>query len=132
MVAIISDEQLAALQERIMQETIDAPAELENLIVETAERVASEIALKNGTSRMEFQDEVYTFKAVKKIVSFKEIIYMVVVNEAHRKMGGSRYRPYTVTVEVDNSFSYLENLQATVETFLRHITGTVAAQELEG
>ena len=132
MVAIISDEQLAALQERIMQETIDAPAELENLIVETAERVASEIALKNGTSRMEFQDEVYTFKAVKKIVSFKEIIYMVVVNEEHRKMGGNRYRPYTVTVEVDNSFSYLENLQATVETFLRHITGTVAAQELEG
>lgn len=128
---ILTDEQLAVIQEQMTHDVIDVPEELEELITDTAERVAREIALKDGKSTIDFQEEIYTFKAMKRVVSFKELIYMVVVNEEHRKMGGNKYRPYTVTAEVDNNFSYMENLQAMVETFLRHITGMVTAQELD-
>lgn len=128
----MTDEQLQALQEEIMQTTIEAPAEMEALIKDTAQKAARDMAFKSSqTSQIEFNDEVFTLKATKKVVGFKEVIFMVVVNENHRKMGGSKYRPFTVTAHIDNAFSYQENIEAVVETFLRHISGLgEQAQEL--
>lgn len=129
----MNDEQLQALQDKIMQETIDAPAEMDLLIQETAEKVARDLALRSDkTARVEFQEEVLQFKAYKTVLNCKEVVYLVVVNEEHRKMGGNKYRPFTVTSEIDNSFSYVDNLKAIVETFLRHISGLGAqAEELQ-
>lgn len=129
----MNDEQLQALQNKIMQETIDAPAEMDLLIQETAEKVARDLALRSDkTARVEFQEEILQFKAHKTVLNYKEVIYLVVVNEEHRKLGGNKYRPFTVTSEIDNSFSYVDNLKAIVETFLRHISGLGAqAEELQ-
>lgn len=126
----MTDEQLKELQDRIMRDTIDAPAEIEALIADIAEKVARDLTFKTSQiARIDFDDYVYTFKATKKTVNFKQVVYMVIVNEAHRIIGGNKYRPYTVTAEIDNSKSYTDNLKAIVETFLRHISGLGAVAE---
>lgn len=120
----MTDEQLAALQDKIMHDTIDAPAEMEAMIQDTAAKVARDLSLKaSQTARAEFEDELYIFKATKTVINFKQVVHMVIVNEEHRKLGGNKYRPYTATAEIDNGFSYEDNLRAVVETFLRHISG---------
>lgn len=126
----MTDEQLKELQECIMRDTIDAPAEIEALIADIAEKVARDLTFKTSQiARIDFGDYVYTFKATKKTVNFKQVVYMVIVNEAHRIIGGNKYRPYTVTAEIDNSKSYTDNLKAIAETFLRHISGLGAVAE---
>lgn len=126
----MTEEQLQRIQDEIMHETVEQPLELEALIKETAEKIARDIAFKNGSAKVEFDGEPFHFKAIKKIVDFKQYIYMVVVNENHQKIGKEKYRPFTVEVMIDNSFTYVENLKAAAEGFLRHITGMVQAQEL--
>ena len=129
----MTDEQLQELQDKIMHETIDVPEQLEAMIQDTAEKVARDLTLKaSQVARAEFDDEVYTFKAMKRTIDFKQVVHMVIVNEEHRREGGNIYRPYTATAEIDNSFSYMDNMKAIVETFLRHISGLGnTAQELD-
>lgn len=128
----MTDQELNALQEKIEQDTFDIPEELEALIKDTSEKVARELAFKsNSQTRAEFQDEVFIFSAKKVIRGFKQVIFFAIANENHYKAVGSKYRPYTVTLEVDNSFDYVDNLKAGVESFLRHISGAIMPQELE-
>lgn len=123
---------LDALQEEMMRQTFTFPEEMEALIKDTSEKVAREVLFTSERkSTVEFMGEVYIFTAIIKVFGFKKYILMYVANVEHMKLGGSKYRPFTATAEVDNSFSDQENLQTAVEGFLRHITGTERPEILE-
>ena len=64
----MTDEQLQALQDKIMKSTFDEPEELENMIKDTTEKVARDLAFKASEySEVEFQEKHYKFQAIKKI-----------------------------------------------------------------
>ncbi len=128
-----TDEQLLALEQQMMRNYVDAPAELEALIDDTTKKVARELYFSTSqTSQVEFQDNVYIFKAKQKVAGNKRLLFMVVINKEHQAKINHGYKPYTVTAELDNRFSYNENLEAVVNTFFRHITGlTPEPEELE-
>ena len=126
----MTESQLQSLEQEMMSKYIDAPAELEALIEDTTKKVARELYFSaSQTSTVEFQDKVYVFKAKQKVMGNKRILFMVVINREYQDKINHGYKPYTVTAEIDNKFSYNENLEATVNTFFRHITGLTPEPE---
>lgn len=127
----MTEEQIDTIQKNMMKSYVDAPIELEERIKDTAEKTAGILVYQEGRkAEFEFNDTVYEAKLKKTVSDFKEIIYMVILDEKKLKSAGGHYVPFTVSAEVDNSFSYYENVKAMVEAFLRHITGTIQPEVL--
>jgi hypothetical protein len=133
----MEDEVLAALQEEIMHDAIEAPAELEEQIKNTAEQAAQSLVFKPEGTTVEFlcpgEDEarILRMKILKEVKNFKQVVIMVIVDIRKYEEAKKRrvvYIPFTVTVEIDNSLSYQENLRATCEAFFRHISGAISPE----
>ena len=124
-----SDEELSRIQEDLTRQYISEPLTLEETIKETAERVAKDLAYGPEKSSFEFLEEDY--KAAVKRDMFKKKIFVAISNETHRELAGNKYSPYMVDCDIDNNFSYYENMKAVVEAFLRHVSGTIEPEVLD-
>lgn len=131
----MNDNEIASLQKKLEEKYIEKPLAEEEEIIQTAELVARELTLaSNQTARNVFQDTVYTFKYKRTISGLKEIVMMFVINEETKELAEKThkpYRPYIITAEVTNTMNMVDNLKSVVETFFRHLLGTVQAEELE-
>lgn len=128
------------LREELMDKYIDTPEELTKQIEGVAEETARSLRFRPDGTWMEFQgpedEEPRRFKVQyrKKVSDFK-VIYLVVIadirklEEAHER--NAQYAPFTMTVESDVSLDETAQLRASLEAFLRHISGAVQAGEIE-
>ena len=120
-------EQLEELQREMYKNAVEAPEELEQQIRSAADEVSAHLFYRPDQKHgIEFNDRKYVFMATKRIINFKETIFMAVVDVSEKKP-----RVFNVQAEVDNGFSYRENLRATVEAFLRDRSGLVNVGEID-
>jgi len=131
----IDDRKIAEIQQSLENQFINAPLMEDEEIKEASSVVARDLLFKtDNTARIEFQENTYTFKFKSVVKDFKEFILMFVINEETKAMADKAnqpYRPYMLSVEVTNSMDKIENLRAVVETFFRHITGSVRPEVLD-
>lgn len=126
----MTDEQITRIQEELMS-SIQEKVDTEDMIKNTAREIAARLVFKDKVSA-EFADKLYMFAYQQVIAPGAKLgIMMLVADMQNFTLFKEKYRPYTVTVEIDNKFTLRENLQAVVEAFFRHITGTTQAEELE-
>ena len=131
----MNDAQLARIQDEIMG-SINKSVDLDSLIEDTAANVAIDLAYKNKSATIEFQNEdletrVLMFSA-RRITTpaFKQAIVMTVADvEKYKKDTG--YRPYIVTAEINHDYTLYESMKLTVNRFLRHFSGCPIADEME-
>lgn len=132
----LDNDELTQLQEKMFHDAITAPEEQEQLILDTAKYVAQKLFFQPSQEvRVEFLDHKYAFMATHKVVDFKQIIWMVVMdmNETveDKTLHCTRPRTFNVQAEVDNDLSMMENYRSCVSAFLRHQVGDYLPEELE-
>jgi hypothetical protein len=126
----MTDEQIQRIQDEIMS-SIQSETDIEDTIKNTAREIAARLTFNDKISS-EFIDTLYMFKYRKIILpGAKQGIMMLIANMVKYQQFKEKYRPYTVTVEIDNNFTFRENLQAVLEAFFRHMTGRTQAEMLE-
>ena len=126
-------EELERLQDMMYHEAIEAPEEQEQEIIDVSHYVADKLALGTKSKVVaEFNNHEYAFAAIRKIENFRENIY-VFVADMHEKIernGMVLPKTFTVSAEVDNNLSYLENLRGCIAAFLRDRIGQLRAEIL--
>ena len=121
----MTDEQLKRIEQEIMA-SIDGDVKKEQMLIELSSDIATKLTT-SGETRAEIEGLNYKFKAK---MDGRYIIFLVACIEKY-KIAQEKYRPYTVTAEVNNSMTQYENLRATVEAFLRHILNMISPQEVQ-
>lgn len=56
---------------------------------------------------------------------------LIVVDKARFELAGDKYKPLQIDAEFDDNYTVKGNLVATVEAWLRHITGTIKPEMIE-
>ena len=121
---IMTDEQLNKIQQDLLKQ-IDKPLQLENLIKDTADKIARSLSTV-GKAKIDFQDRTYMFRARHTDTT----IILIIADELKFKILGEKYRPYFVKGEIQNNLTYQENLRAVCEAYFRHITGLIQPEVL--
>lgn len=125
-------QELERLQQQMYNEMIEQPTVLDEQINDLAEHLGKQLAFKQKEKvKFEFLDHVYTVMYRKDIISFKEVILMIIVDESEINPQTNLPRTYNVNAEIDNNLSMSECLRATVASFLRHQTGSLKAELME-
>lgn len=101
-----------------MVDEIDKEVDLEDGIKDIAESIAKRLEQNNRT-----QEEVNGKKLMFSYVNTGKVITLAVANLNKYKLVPDKYVPYICNAEVNNDLSLYENLSATVEMFIRHISG---------
>lgn len=120
------------LQNALLKQYVVDPENLEKEIAEISALAAGQIIFSvNGTATFEFRENKFIARSRESIIGSKRCLQLVISNETTRSLVGNKYIPYTVSCEVDNDFSLLDNYKAVFSAFLRHLTGTDQAEVLE-
>ena len=128
----MSPDDLQAAQEELYRKYVEEPEEQESMLAEMSERIAHDICKGSGTANFEFDGRDFQAR-VSNSRSFgngKKSLMIVIADRMKYKLLGTKYKPYILSIEVDNNLGPEENLRAVVEAFLRHISGTYSVEEL--
>ena len=137
---MIDENSYELLQEELWDRYIDIPEELTKQIENVAEETARTLRFRPDGAWMRFQgpddEEPRLFKVQyrKKIDSFKTVFLIVIADvhkleEAHSR--NAQYAPYTMQVESNTTLDEVSQLKASLEAFLRHISGAVQPGEVD-
>ena len=128
----MSPDELQAAQEELCRHFIEEPEELESLIAETAERIAHNLC-KSRTANFEFDGRDFQAKVSnsRSLGNKKKTLTIVIADWMKYRLLGTKYKPYILSVETDNRLGHEENLRAVAEAFLKHLSGTYEAEELQ-
>jgi hypothetical protein len=119
------EEEIQRVEQQLYQQYVTAPNDLEQTIETIAQLVAGKLVYGvNPVVDFTFLGDPFLVRSKRSITNGTHTINMVISNEETRKIGGSHYVPFTVTAEVDNSLTLLENYKAIIETFLKHVSNT--------
>lgn len=127
------------LHEELWDQYIDAPEELVKQIEGVAEETAKMLRFRPDGAWMKFQgpeDEeprIFKVQYKKKVNEFRVILLIVIADVRKLEEARSRnvqYAPFTMTVESNSHLDETEQLKASLEAFLRHISGAVQPEEL--
>lgn len=129
------------LREELMDKYIDTPEELEKQIEGVADETARSLRFRPDGAWMQFQcpdeEAPRTFKVQyrRTVKGMKVVLFIVIADickleEAHGR--NAQYAPFTMTVESNVNVDETAQLKASLEAFLRHISGAVAPEELPG
>lgn len=121
----MNEEELKKIEQELLKQ-IDNEVDLDKQISEQAQEIATSLSVQ-GVARTTIDGSPFAISYEKK---GKEI-RMVAADVAKFQLVGEKYRPYTITAELDNRFSFKENLIATCEAFIRHLLGEVRPEPLE-
>jgi hypothetical protein len=126
----MDDKELQKIQDEILS-GLDKEQKIEENIVQSADEIASHLLISKKVNA-EINDTQYmiTYRLLNS--GKKQYIFMVVANINKFKIAGSSYKPYTATAEMDTRYSEHDNIKATVEAFIRHVTGRIKPETLEG
>jgi hypothetical protein len=124
----MDDRKLAEIQDQLMKE-LDTEVRVEEEIVSSSKTIA-EYLMSGKPCRTDLDGTPYMFKYRLLGQAPKQFIFMLIVNEVKYKIAQEKYKPFTATAEVDNQYTLLENLQATVEAFIRHKSGRIKPEML--
>jgi len=128
----MDEAQIQDIEQKLLQQYVTAPISLEDEIKALSKEVSGKLLLSvTGTAEFQFLGDPFIARAKRTIQGNKQVIYMVISNEETRRIAGSHYVPFTVTAEVDNSFTLNENYEAIVQAFLRHVSNTEKAEVIE-
>lgn len=134
------EKSLEYLYNELMDKYIETPEELEKQITEVAAETASSLRFRPDGAWMKFQgpedEEPRLFKVQyrKKIDGFKVFILIVIADIRKYEDARARnvqYSPFAMQIESNTTFDEITQLRASLEAFLRHISGAVAPEEIE-
>lgn len=119
----MDEEKIQQIEQQLYQQYVTAPQNLEQEIESTAQEVAGKLVYGiNPTVDFSFLGDPFLVRAKRSVKGPKQVINLVISNEETRRIGGSHYVPFTVTAEVDNNFSMVENYKAIIIAFLNHVS----------
>ena len=129
----MDESQIQRVEQELLRQYVTAPLSLEEEIKSLSKEISGKLVLgASGTVNFEFLGDPFIARANRIINSGnKQVINLVISNEETRRIAGSHYVPFTVSAEVDNSFSLLENYEAIFQTFLKHVSNTERPEVLE-
>ena len=119
----MDEERIQQIEQNLYQQYVTAPQNLEQEIESIAQEVAGKLVYGiNPTVDFSFLGDPFLVRAKRLVNGSKQVINLVISNEETRRIGGSHYVPFTVTAEVDNNFSMVENYKAIIIAFLNHVS----------
>lgn len=119
----MDEERIQQIEQKLYQQYVTAPQNLEQEIESIAQEVAGKLVYGiNPTVDFSFLGDPFLVRAERLVNGSKQVINLVISNEETRRIGGSHYVPFTVTAEVDNNFSMVENYKAIIIAFLNHVS----------
>lgn len=128
MILYMNEKELKRIGQELLK-GLDKEQEAEEMVAELSNEIAAKLTLQSKASA-EIDGTEYVFAYRQIMIGNKKGIFMIVVNANKYRLLQEKYRPYTVTAEIDNDFSLRENLQSIVEAYLRHILDMVKPDEL--
>lgn len=124
----MNEEQLQRIQDEIMR-GMNKEQQMEDMVKNMSGEIAAKLSLQAKThAEVEGMEYMFAYRQI--TVGKKPGIFMTVANINKYRILQDKYRPYTVTAEIDNAFTMTENLQAIVEAYLRHILDMVKVDEV--
>ena len=127
------------LREELMDKYIDTPEELEKQIEGVAEETARNLRFRPDGAWMQFhcpdEEEPRTFKVqYRKVVKDMKVIIFIVIADIHKletaHERNAQYAPFTMTIESNVNTDETAQLKASLEAFLRHISGAIAPEDI--
>ena len=124
----MDESKLQKIQDEIMSE-MNKETNAEALVNELSEEIAAKLETANKTTA-EINEREYSFAY--RYIDYKgrKGLMMTVGDISKFRLLQEKYRPYSVTAEIDNDFTLRENLKSVVEAFLRHVMDLVKAEEI--
>ena len=119
------EEEIKKIEKELLSQ-IDQEVDLDKQIDSQANEIASSLATRGAANARIDNKNLYIVVQHK-----KDKIVMAAADREKFKLMKDRYRPYTIEAEMDNKFTFQENLKATVEAFIRHLLGEVRVGPLE-
>lgn len=125
----MNEEKIKQIQNELMKE-IDNESKIENEIIDSAENAAAHLIMSPKVT-IEIDNKPY-------MIAYKlfnlpkggQKIFMLATNLNLYKITPEKYKPYTIQVIVDSKYTLKENLKASVEAFIRHVTGRIKPEIL--
>ena len=128
----MTEEEIKKIEDHLMLQYVTQPLELEDLISKVAATVAGRLLYApNRTASFEFMGDVFVARCKEFSGHGKKQIYFVISNETTREMAGNKYIPFTLSCDVDNNFSVIDNYRAAIEGFLRHLLNRDKVEEIQ-
>ena len=120
----MEEEKIQQIEQQLYKQYVTSPQNLEQEIETIAQEVAGKLVYGvNPVVSFSFLGDPFLVRA-KRVINLhnKQTINLVISNEETRRIGGSHYVPFTITAELDNSFSMVENYKAIIIAFLNHVS----------
>ena len=124
----MDEKELKRIEQELLK-GLDKEQEAEEMVVDLSNEIAAKLAFQ-GKASAEIDGNEYVFAYRQITIDANKGVFMTVANANKYRLLQEKYRPYTVTAEIDNDFSLRENLQSVVEAFIRHILDMVKPEEL--
>lgn len=119
------------MQKEIMDE-MDKESALESHIEESALQIAHELISKQRTKAIIDGKNFTLMYAPFQDSNGVRSVNIIAINDFHFSVGNGKYKPYTIKADLDSDYSEEENLSFAVESFIRHISGLIKPEEIEG
>ena len=127
----MTNENIAAIQEQMVHDMIDAPIELEKEIDDLSRHIAGQLTWgARQKVTVEFQDDVYAFSYLQLTENDKAILRIIVIR-GRNELVENNGRKFTVDIEWDSDLTTFENIRYGVKALFQHITGTIEPEILE-
>ena len=121
----MNEEELQKIEQELLKQ-IDQEVDQDKQITQQAQEIAASLSLQGmANASINGREFAITYNTRGKNIA------MVAADRAKYQLVGEKYRPYVIQAEVDNKFSLRENLEAVVESFIRHLVGAIHPEPLE-
>ena len=127
----MSNEQINAIQEEMMKHYVTDPLNIEAEIEDTTEKIATDLVLRSGISKFEFQGETFICKSRTVAKDFKQTVYVTVYNIEKAEKHGGHYQPYYLSADMEPGYSALDIMRTIIKTFLQSKADLLQPTELE-
>lgn len=126
----LSNEQINTIQEKLMRRYVTDPLSIEAEIEDTTEKVATDLVLRSGMSKFEFQGETFMCKSKKAAKDFKQVVYVAIYNIEKAEKFGGHYQPYYLSADMEPGYSELDIMRTVIRTFLQSKVDMIQPTEL--
>lgn len=128
--------------EKELRKELDKEIKSDDDIIKFSNSVAEDLS-NNSKTTVNFNNTDFMFvmqivdlsykkqhKETKEVIDvMQETICLAIIDLKKHAVLGHKLKPYTVKAVIDKRYSLKDNLKAVVESFARHITGNIKAEE---
>lgn len=127
----MNDKELQRIQDEIMAD-LNKEQKVEKEIKNSSKEITSHLLISKKINA-EIDNVLYMFNY--RLINGKQgkrMIYMLVANVTKYQIAGKKYVPFVATAELDDRYSEFDNVNTVVEAFIRHVTGNIKPDILDG